>query len=184
MEGHQFFVMENRLVLLQYYCTCNAGAQMVNPCAHVSSCIYLIMWTLNCLLDKKLKTSKRDAKIKQTIINLTPAVKYVHEITKCDGELYCVCRQPWRSHMLRCKCCEEWNHPDCLDIEVTAEVKEKAEDFKCDWCDPYIAFMSKLKRKEGTMPTGSKNAPPLDHCDVEVDQSEQDDQSLDQNDDS
>ena len=104
--------------------------------------IDLIIWTLKGLLDKKLKTSKRDVKIKQSIINLTPAVDYVHEITKSDVELHCVCRQPWRGHMLRCKCCEEWFHPDCLDVELTAEVQDKAEDFKCDWCDPCNAFIS------------------------------------------
>ena len=49
--------------------------------------IDLIIWTLKGLLDKKLKTSKRDVKIKQSIINLTPAVDYVHEITKSDVEL-------------------------------------------------------------------------------------------------
>ena len=58
-----------------------------------------------------------------------PAVKYVYEITKSDVEIHCVCRQPWRGHMLRCKCCEEWFHPDCLDVELTAEIQDKAEDF-------------------------------------------------------
>ena len=60
---------------------------MVNPCAHASSCIYFITRTLNGLLDKKLKTSKRDAKITQSITNLRPDVKHVYEITKSDVEL-------------------------------------------------------------------------------------------------
>ena len=57
---------------------------------------------------------------------------------------------------------------NCLDVEVTAEVQEGAEDFECDWCAPYIAFMRKLKLKEGTVRL-------LDHCEMEVDQPEQDD---------
>ena len=50
--------------------------------------------------------------------------------------------------MLRCNCCEEWFYPDGLDAGATAEVQEKTEDLKHDWCDPYIAFITKLKRKE------------------------------------
>ena len=85
--------------------------------------------------------------------------------------------------MLRCKCCEEWFHHNCLDVEVTAEAQAKAEDFKCDWCDPYIAFKSKVKGKEGKVPTGPNNALPLYHCEMKVVQPEQDDQSQEQIDD-
>ena len=50
--------------------------------------------------------------------------------------------------MLRCKCCEEYFHPNCLEIEVGAEMHEKAADFKCGWCDPYIALRVKSNEKK------------------------------------
>ena len=87
MKGHQFLVRKTDLAQLQCQCTCNSGAQQDNPCAQASSCIYFITRTLNGLLDKKLKTSKRDAKITQSITNLRPDVKHVYEITKSDVEL-------------------------------------------------------------------------------------------------
>ena len=83
--------------------------------------------------------------------------------------------------MLWSECCENWFHPDCLDVELTDEVKKKARDFKCDRCDECIAFISKLKRKEGTKLTGPGKAPHLDRCEMAVDQPEQDDQPQDQN---
>ena len=45
----------------QIQLSCNIftlATQMVNPRAHVSSEIYLETWTVNGLLDKKLKASK------------------------------------------------------------------------------------------------------------------------------
>ena len=33
------------LAMLQHYCACIAGAQMLNPCSRIRSCIYLIIWT-------------------------------------------------------------------------------------------------------------------------------------------
>ena len=35
--------------------------------------------------------------------------------------------------------------------------KKNENDFKCDWCGPYRAFISKLQRKEGTSPGGLKH---------------------------
>ena len=160
-----FDLWETDLARLQYYCTCNAGAQMVNPCAHVATCIYLIVWIMNDLLEAKLKISKRDQRIKDSVINLGPGVDYLNKQreSRKGVELYCICRQPWRGFMVRCKCCEEWYHPDCLDLEISQEFQEQASDFKCHWCDPYINFISKLKQKEKNGPTGpSTNAPPLE----------------------
>ena len=88
--------------------------------------------------------------------------------------------------MLRCKSCEEQHHSECIDVEITVEVKKNAIDFKCGWCDPYISFINKLKKKEGAASSKPEELPtlvPNDESDImRVDQPQQDDENEDQSD--
>ena len=147
-----FDLWKSDLGRLQYYCTCNAGSQLANPCAHVSTCIYLITWIMNDELDDKLKPTKLAERIKKNIINLEPAVRYFNEKSaqykKANIALYCVCRQPWAGYMMHCKSCDEWFHAKCLN-QTKQQLKQIGRDkFRCNWCDPYVTFINNLSKEK------------------------------------
>ena len=88
--------------------------------------------------------------------------------------------------MLRCKSCKERYHPECIDVEITHDVKKYANGFKCGWCDSYISFINKLKKKEGAASSKPEELPTLvpnaERDIMQVDQLHQDDENEDQND--
>ena len=48
--------------------------------------------------------------------------------------IYCLCRKPERPDMIGCDYCEEWFHPDCLDLSEN-EVKKLTEiKWRCPMC--------------------------------------------------
>lgn len=144
-----FSLWKTDLGRLQYFCTCNAGAQLANPCAHVSSCIYFMIWiNQDCLADK-LKTKKRDQRIKENVTDLSGACAYFNRVAaeNKDVKLYCVCRQPFHGSMIQCYGCEEWYHPKCISSSESEIRQMDAESFKCWWCDPYVMFLNQCNKK-------------------------------------
>ncbi len=92
---------DSELIRVQYFGTCNAGQQMVNPCAHVAAFFKLIWWSLTKQLQEQLKVRKKDAVLlnKGTgPTNLHHCVEYLKSVKKHYKEnnirLYCICQKP------------------------------------------------------------------------------------------
>ena len=148
-----FALWDTDLARLQYYCSCNAGAQMVNPCAHVAACIYMIIWTMVNLLDTKIAPSKRDVRIKESVTDLHPLLirwkKQKEYDKKHQVKRYCVCNQPFHGFMVQCVGCEDHFHPECLGLTPESVEQNDTENFKCHWCDPFVLlFKSREKQSE------------------------------------
>ena len=163
-----FTLWKTDLARMQYYGTCNGGAQMMNPCAHVSATIYFIIWTLTGVLEEHLKEKKKDKRIKENISDLGPAVNFWKEQksqnTKNKVLLFCVCNKPYHGYMVQCPGCEDHYHPVCIGM-TEQEIKDAGEEnFKCPSCDPYIIFFNKAcKTKEndsGMVPPLGAMSPP------------------------
>ncbi len=163
-----FGLWETDLARMQYYGSCNGGAQMMNPCAHVSAAIYFIVWTLTGVLDEQLKEKKKDKRIKDSISDLGPAATFWKEQksqnTKNKVLLFCVCNKPYHGYMIQCPGCEEHYHPTCIGM-TEQEVKSRGEaNFKCPSCDPYIIFFSRScqtdRNDHGMVPQLAAMSPP------------------------
>ena len=150
-EDLDFSLWETDLARLQYFCTCNAGAQMVNPCTHVSATIYLLIWTLTGVLDQRIQLSARDLRIRNSVTNLRPLIDYWKKqeklMAKSGVKLYCRCNQPFHDFMFQCPGCEDHYHPKCIGTTRAAIERIGLSKFKCSACDPFSML---FKEKEGS----------------------------------
>ena len=97
-----FKLWDSRLIRCQYFGTCNAGQQMVNPCAHVAAFFWLIAWIMNNEIDERIKIKPRDKKIIKkndySIIDATTAMLWINaknlRYKKTGTDQYCICRKP------------------------------------------------------------------------------------------
>ena len=72
-------------------------------------------------------------------------------------------REPCCGCMLRCVSCEEWFDAGGVDVIGGDESQNKADGFRCDWCDPFIRFIRMLQKKESPLTKRpASNAPPLE----------------------
>lgn len=155
-ENLNFSLWQTDLARLQYYCVCNAGAQMVNPCAHVSASIYLVIWTMTNCLQQRIRMSARDERIRESVTNLRPLLdrwKSQETLNKRHGvQLYCRCNQPFHGFMVQCPGCEEHFHPECIGTTEGAIMETGIHNFKCPTCDPFsILFKVKEPEEEVSM---------------------------------
>ena len=164
-----FSLWTTDLARMQYYCTCNAGAQMVNPCAHVSAALYLVIWTMEDCLEEKLKSSKRDVQIKESVTNLRPLMNFwkqqqtQHERAKV--QLHCRCNQPFHGYMPQCPGCEEHYHPECIGT-TKEEIESKGlSNFKCPACDPFSML---FRKKELATEQATAVVPELQDMELDV----------------
>ena len=157
-----FSLWETDLARLQYFCTCNAGAQMVNPCAHVSATVYLLIWTLTGVLEERLQPSARDMRIRSNVTNLGPLIDFWKKQEtlnkKSNVTLYCRCNQPFHDYMVQCPGCEEHYHPKCIGTTRAAIERVGLSQFKCSACDPFSML---FKERECSTANAVGLVPPL-----------------------
>ena len=107
---------------LQYRCTCRSGAQLPGCCAHVGTILWLLWYTCNCkrLDNDLLRESKRDCKIKKSILDLTLYKKWEkmknEEKKDITGERGCLCNNDdIDEELIKCDSCSLWYHPSCCN---------------------------------------------------------------------
>ena len=151
-----------KLIRCQYYGSCNAGRQMVNPCAHVSAFFWLIAWVMSGDLDEKLEINKRDKKLlkpskeSNRIIDATKGIEWMKALNqkfqKEQEQLYCKCQLPAHGRYFGpCDCCDMYYHAECLDRDpkIELENEKNGKPFRCDhWHEFYVfeRFWGKVEK--------------------------------------
>ena len=143
---------ETDLVRLQYHCSCNAGAQLVNPCAHVCAMIYYIWHIINGTLDIVRAARPRDMKINQNITDITNAVTKFQSYDKRDkrnakkkkkkNKIICICRQYIPDQeAYKCIGCDHYYHASCVQFtEQEAKARARINQFTCGYCTPFNIY--------------------------------------------
>ena len=54
--------------------------------------------------------------------------------------VYCVCRKPRRRGMIGCDYCEEWFHPDCLQLSMDDAMALTDTKWKCPVCEGKVTI--------------------------------------------
>ena len=55
--------------------------------------------------------------------------------------VYCVCRKPRRRGMIGCDYCEEWFHPDCLQLSMDDAMALTDTKWKCPVCEGKVTIV-------------------------------------------
>jgi len=153
-----------KLIRCQYFGTCNAGQQMVNPCAHVAAFFWLIAWIMAGILDKKLEENERDKYLlhpptqDNRVIDNTPAMQWFDDLEKKyqkeQQQLYCICNKPAHGRYFGpCSCCDMFYHAECLGLDEAKLIRdeEKKKPFYCNSWHPYYyfdRFWGKIEREK------------------------------------
>ena len=123
-------------------CNCRSGAQLPGCCAHAGSIIWLIWFILFGNISNILKPSKRDAKIINNIIDLTPYNAYRKKVKK-DGAFWCHCQTEKNEDFVQCDCCMKWYHPSCVNTSMEDINSDRYvfDIWHCMFCDGDSVFV-------------------------------------------
>ena len=135
--------MEFNLSRLQIICSCRSGAQIPSCCAHCSTIIWLIYYSLYGGLEQALKETKQDLEILQSVHNFSSYKKYIEAIEGDQWYQGCPCGE-WRTeNVVLCEVCECYFHPSCLgQTEKQIETFDKeGKIWHCTVCSGYQHFV-------------------------------------------
>ena len=146
-----FSLWETPLARLQLSCSCRSGQQIPSCCAHCSTALWLLHYSICGDIKKVLKPSKNDMRIKKNLISLIPYHKYKikhNQISSKDdswGEI-CLCknsRHEWNEDVIECSACSKWYHPKCFNQSMK-EIREFGlESFwRCPNCSDGELYLS------------------------------------------
>jgi len=132
-----FTLWNNKLSRLGVICSGRSGAQLPSCCAHGSSCIWLIFYSLFGNINTALATSNRDKKIKKNVCSL---LQYREYIKKTETS---ICNDDKQDVAVQSDACDVWYHPKC--INTTQEDIEKDKHtwniWHCPMCCSAKAFI-------------------------------------------
>ena len=137
-----FTLFDSKLARVQIRCNCKSGVQIPGCCAHASSGLWLFYYILRDDINKLLKTSKRDAKILENIVDLEPWNKHKKTMKK-DDAYWCYCKTEKDEGWVECDCCNRWYHPSCVGTTMDDINIDKATYnlWHCSFCDGNSAFV-------------------------------------------
>ena len=148
---------------IQIICSCRSGEQLPSCCAHGSSALWLIYYSIWGELKKELEPTKKDEKIRNEggIVNLNPYHEFSKERKKQNEKYHqiCIkCKQNKGDEMTQfCYGCKAYYHPTC--IGTTTEDIQKDRYVYRMWHCPFCSSNSVWTVRN--VPTG---IPPPDNA--------------------
>ena len=135
--------LNQKIKKIMWFCNCPSGESLINPCAHISAMLFLIYVSQKCDLKEWTKQSKRDAKIFETVIDITAESKKF--IKEKWPKKYCKCNKIYDGeYTIECEVCSEWFHPPCINQSVESCEKEK-DGWQCPSCQNPLNVINMFK---------------------------------------
>ena len=151
-----FDLWNTTLSRVQVTCSCKSGEQLPSCCAHCSSIMWLLHYSVSLegTLEEALSEKSKDTAIKYHLVDLLPHHNYEkkrQEIwkkldTKYNyGDKLCICNQVTKENVIRCHACGNHYHPSCLH-QTWNELHEHCRVlpyWRCTTCDENAYFINK-----------------------------------------
>ena len=155
-----FTLWETPLARLQITCSCRSGEQLPSCCAHCSTVLWLLYYSIsdNENIEQILAMKPKDKKIKIGIVDLVPHDNYIKTRDKLwekdDNTGYginiCNCQQMTDEPLIKCPCCARHWHPSCLSQDWSDLVQTRiALIWRCPFCDESESYTFRLKHVGG-----------------------------------
>ena len=131
-----FQLFNSKFARLQASCSCKSGAQIPGCCAHIGACLLLVQSVAQDNLDAKLKETKRDQMILNTINDLSG-----YKIYKKNNKIECfACQQKKKDDTFLCDKCKTWYHASCIGATAN-EIDDTLPFWFCPNCDARSVFI-------------------------------------------
>ena len=151
-----FELWNTTLSRVQVTCSCKSGEQLPSCCAHCSSIMWLLHYSVSLKesLEDALSEKSKDAAIKYHLIDLLPHHNY--EKTRQEfwkkldkkynfGDKICLCNNVKTENIIRCNACGNYYHPSCLhqswsDLHDNSRLLSY---WRCPTCDAEAVYINK-----------------------------------------
>ena len=151
-----FEIWETPLSRVQISCSCRSGQQIPSCCAHSSTILWILFYSMFGDLQKDvLAPAPKDVKIAMSLPNFMPWNNYLKAkaaaLEKENPELatwtkdICICNKAFANDdVIECSSCGKWYHPKCIgqEYEKIKEHQRVMDYWHCFFCDHHCKFLS------------------------------------------
>jgi len=152
-----FDIWQTPLSRIQITCSCRSGQQIPSCCAHSSTVLWLLFYSMNGnshSYSKLMEQKEKDVKIKKSLVDLVAFSNYKKLrqklLTKENKNLetwgdICICHKSYDENVIECTGCGKWYHPKCLGQEYEQIMQTNsyvAAYWHCIYCGDYCKFIT------------------------------------------